>query len=175
MLTEHYLLSSLLFMIFWFVVYITEGTHDAYFDKECGTRPPAENKELELYFKGKWHTWDSYNYALIHLFISYLYTAVIVSGTGLPLLKTAAVFLSFLILSVTVRIFTHDLFYRIGKGESIKTVPSCQSKLFGFDWWDCIMVFLYEKTKVYPVVYRTIPIIVWFFIHIKILEKILCE
>jgi len=156
------MITLLLYILFWFVVYFIEGTHDAYITKETNEHPPAPNSYLANYYKGKWHTWDTYQFTIWHIVVPLLFAS---SFIPLPFLLST---LSLILISVSIRIVAHDLFYDLGMKRSIFTIPTCQGN---WDWWDCFIVWIDAKIGVPPFYLRFIPlflsIIIHYFLFIK--------
>jgi len=142
-----------LFILFWFVIYFIEGFHDANFEKQLDTHPPAANPILENYYRGRWHTFDSIQFALFHIVTSYLLT--------IAFNNNFTFFFISLFVSIGIRIFAHDLFYDIGVNRGIFTVPTCQGN---WDFWDCSMVWLNKKTNLPPIFFRFLFLVFSIFI-----------
>jgi hypothetical protein len=145
------MLTLIIYILFWFLVYFIEGTHDAYITKETNEHPPAKNYVLANFYKGKWHTWDSYQFAIWHIVIALL----LASNSLSEILYLKA--LSLITISVSIRIVAHDLFYDLGMNRSIFTIPTCQGS---WDWWDCFIVWLNKNIGVPPLFLRFIPLFI---------------
>ncbi|MBU0472912.1 MAG: hypothetical protein KKF62_01980 [Bacteroidetes bacterium] len=143
------MITLLLYILFWFVVYFIEGTHDAYITKETNEHPPAKNSYLANYYKDKWHTWDSYQFAIWHTVIASLLAIAMSCSQFLTLT------LSLIFVSVSIRIVAHDLFYDLGMNRSIFTIPTSEGK---WDWWDRFISWLDKKCFIHPFYLRFIPL-----------------
>ena len=140
-----------LYIVFWILLYYLEGTHDAYITLETNEHPPAKNYYLANKYKGLWHTYDTFSYAIFHITIAALGSYV---NLG-ELHRTAALLLLFV--SVSIRIICHDLFFDLGVKRSPFTIPTCQGR---WDFWDCALVWFYKTTGLNPFVFKFIPLII---------------
>jgi hypothetical protein len=141
------------YILFWFLVYYIEATHDAFITKETNEHPLAPNAFMANYYKGKWHTWDSYQFAIWHIVIALL----ISFSLHQDFLTLFSLALTLTFTSVSVRIVAHDLFYDLAMNRSIYTIPTCQGK---WDWWDCTLVWINKHTFIHPFYLRFIPLFI---------------
>ncbi len=151
------MLTLVIYILFWFLVYYIEGTHDAYITKETNEHPPAPNAFLANYYKGKWHTWDSYQFAIWHIAIAFLFSCFTNNCIDIFSLNSLLVTSSLITVSISIRIVAHDLFYDLAMNRSIYTIPTCQGK---WDWWDCTLVWINKHTFIHPFYLRFIPLFI---------------
>jgi len=153
------MIALLIFIAFWFIVYFIEGTHDSFITKETNQHPQPTSPQAKIlanYYKGKWHTWDTYQFAIWHIII-----ALLLASSFFPLTFLLSTF-SLILISVSIRIVAHDLFFDLGVNRSIFTIPTCQGK---WDWWDCFIVWIDAKIGVPPFYLRFIPLFLSIIIH----------
>ena len=147
------MLILILYIALWIFLYYLEGFHDAFITLETNEYPPAYNYVKANYYKGKWHKYDTYSYAIFHIAI-----ALLVAFTMSPEPFTSHFLtLALIFISVSIRIVAHDLFYDIGMNRSIFTIPTCQGS---WDWWDCFIVWIDKKLGVPPLFLRFIPLFI---------------
>ena len=130
------------------------------------TSPQA--KILANYYKGKWHTWDTYQFAILHIVIASLLAIAMSCAQFVFNLHFVLSILSLILISVSIRIVAHDLFFDLGIPRSIFTIPTCQGK---WDRWDCFIVWLNKHSPINPFYLRFIPffvsIIIYYFLFLK--------
>lgn len=153
-----------IYIIIWVFLYFLEGTHDAFLTKEVNEHPPAKDYVKANYYKGRWHIWDSYSYSIFHIGFALLFAMIKINSSvdffNFNFLSLAFVFA---LISVSVRMIAHDLFYDIAVGRPIFTIPTCQGK---WDFWDCWIVKLNDLHPILPFVLRFAPIITTTVIYI---------
>ena len=159
----------LIYILFWFIIYYIEGTHDAYITKETNEHQPAKDYYKANFYKGKWHTWDSYQFAIFHiafgLLISAFSSCSVTDSLDSRLLSGVEVLseisylksVSLICISVSIRMIAHDLFYDLAMKRSIFTIPSCQGL---WDWYDCSIVWIHKHSHIHPFFLRIIPLII---------------
>lgn len=143
------LLFLILYIVLWVFLYYLEGTHDAFITLETNEHPPAEDYIQSNFYKGKWHTLDSYSYAIFHIVFSLFAATLLKQG------MFHVSFLAFLSISISVRIIFHDLFYDIGVKRSILTVPSYQGS---WNWYDGFLIWVYNTFRINPFPFKFIPL-----------------
>ncbi|MBU1115005.1 MAG: hypothetical protein KKE09_07715 [Bacteroidetes bacterium] len=146
----------IVFILFWVLIYYIEGTHDAYITKETNEHPSAKNASLANFYKGKWHTWDTYQFAILHTVIASLLAIAMSCAQFVFDFHFVLLTLSLICISVSIRIIAHDLFYDLGMKRSNFTIPTCQGS---WDWWDCFIVWLNNHVGIPPLFLRFIPLI----------------
>ena len=134
----------------WILIYYLEGTHDAYITLETNEHPPAKDYFTANHYKGLWHTYDTISYIIFHIAGAALASLLAVQDMDRTLC------LGLLLISVSIRIICHDLFFDLGVKRSPFTIPTCQGE---GDWWDCLLVRFYKSTGLNPFLFKFIPLI----------------
>ena len=153
------------------LIYYLEGTHDAYITLETNEHPPAKDYFKANHYKGLWHTYDTISYTIFHIAGAALASLLAVQDMA----RTHC--LGLLLISVSVRIICHDLFFDLGVKRSPFTIPTCQGgparynllSVPGWDWWDYLLVRFYKLTGLNPFLFKFIPLIISITIYLIII------
>ena len=157
------MLLLIIYIVLWIFLYYLEGFHDAFFTLETNEHPPAKDKVKANYYKGKWHIYDAYSYAIFHIgfamlfaFFSVAEPAVIEHGRNVEAFSSRFLLESFILIlvSVSLRMILHDMFFDLGMKRKLFIVPTCQGK---WDFWDCWIVKLDKINPILPYFLRIFP------------------
>ncbi len=164
------------YIALWIFLYYLEGFHDAFITLETNEHPPAKDFVKVNYFKGKWHVYDSYSYAIFHIGFALLFALLtsdsrLLSGVEARLttydylLSSRFLLLtsSLIAISVSLRMILHDMFFDIGMKRKLFIVPTCQGS---WDFWDCWLVKLNNLHPILPFFLRFAPITISLVIYI---------
>ncbi len=61
------------YIAFWIFLYFLEEFHDAFITLETNVHPPTKNYVKANYYKGMWHKYDTYSYAIFHIGFALLF------------------------------------------------------------------------------------------------------
>ncbi len=150
------MLLLIIYILLWVLLYYLEGSHDAFFTKETNEHPPAKDKAKANYYKGRWHVYDSYSYAIFHIGFAILFSLVSVTEpleaiSEICYLKSVTL----LLIGIAIRMIAHDMFFDIGMKRKVFIIPTCQGT---WDFWDCWLVKLNKIHPLLPYVLRFTPI-----------------